>query len=110
MKKILLPILAGFFLITAPYWIGSGHREIETRTMRKEVTEYVLENKDQNEVTEIRQIFPYAYTDLAIAGVEYGYYYDVEDRFEIKDEPYRNGYRTVGYPDAPTDWYYTERI
>ena len=110
MKKMLVPILAGFFLITSPYWIGFVHREIETRTIHKEVTEYVLENKDQIEVTESRQIFPYTYTGLAIAGVEYGYYYDAEDRFARKDEPYRNGYRTVGYPDDPTDWYYTERI
>ena len=110
MKKMLLPILAGFFLITAPYWIGFIHREIETRTMWKEVTEYVLENKDQIEVTETRQIFPYAYTGLAIAGVEYGYYYDAEDQFEMEDDPYRNGYRTDGYPDDPTDWYYTVRI
>ena len=110
MKKMLLAILAGLLLVTAPYWGGFVYREIETRTMRKEVTEYVLENKDQIEVTETRQIFPYAYTGLAIAGVEYGYYYNAEDRFEMKGKPYRNGYRTVGYPDDPTDWYYTERI
>ena len=110
MKKMLMPMLAGFFLITLPYWIAFVHRKIETRTMRKEVTEYVLENKDRIQVTETTQTFPYAYTGLAIAGVEYGYYYDAEDRFERKGKPYRNGYRTDGCPDDPTDWYYTKRI
>ena len=78
--------------------------------MRKEIMEYVLENKDHIEITEANQRFPYAYTGLAIAGVEYGYCFDAEDRFEMKGKPYRNGYRTDGYPDDPTDWYYTERI
>ena len=72
--------------------------------------EHVPENKDQIEVTENKQTSHYASTGLAIAGVEYGYYYDSEDRFERKDEPYRNGFRWDGYPDDPTDWYYTERI
>ena len=110
MKKKLLAILAGFFLVTAPYWIAFAHGKIENRMMRKEIMEYVLENKDHIEVSEANQRFPYAYTGLAIAGVEYGYYFNAEDRFEMKGKPYRNGFRVDGYPDEPTDWYYTERI
>lgn len=110
MKKMLLPILTGLILITAPFWVVFVYGKLENRMMRKEITEFVLENKDQIKVTETNQTFPYSYTGLAIGGVEYGYYYDSEDQFERKDEPYRNGYRTDGYPDEPTDWYYTERI
>ena len=100
--------LAAWFLL--PYAVLYVRSKVETNQLRTEIIEYVLENKDQIEVTETRQTFHYASTGLAIGGVEYGYYYDAEDRFERKDEPYRNGYRTDGYPDDPTDWYYTERI
>lgn len=110
MKKMLLPILAGLILITAPFGVAFVYGKIENRMMRKEITEFVLENKDQIKVTETNQTFPYAYTGLAIGGVEYGYYYDADDRFEMKGTPYRNGFRVDGYPDDPTDWYYTERI
>lgn len=117
MKKVLSIILCIVALLMgvaawllAPYAVIAIWGRIEDSCLRNEIIEYVLENKDQIEVTETRQTFPYAYTGLAIAGVEYGYYYDAEDRFEMKGTPYRNGFRRHGYPDEPTDWYYTERI
>lgn len=110
MKKALSIILAILILISAPFWGAFVYGQIENRMMRKEIMEYVLENKDHIEIAEINQTFPYAYTGLAIAGVEYGYYFDAEDRFEMIGKPYRNGFRVDGYPDELTDWYYTERI
>ena len=110
MKKRLLAILAGLLLVTAPFWDALVYGKIENRVMCWKVSDYVLENKGSIAVAEDHQSFVYKTTGMVSAGVEYGYYYDAEDRFEMKDEPYRNGYRTYGYPDDRADWYYTERI
>lgn len=110
MKKMLLAILAGLLLVTAPFWGALVYGKIENRAICREVTNYVLENRDSIVVIDDHQPFVYKTTGMVSAGVEYGYYFDAENEFVMKGMSYRNGYRTDGYPDDPTDWYYTERI
>ena len=110
MKKMLLAILAGLLLVTVPFWGALVYGKIENRVICREVTNYVLENRDSIVVIDDHQSFVYKTTGMVSAGVEYGYYFDAENEFVMKGMSYRNGYRTDGYPDDPTDWYYTERI
>ena len=110
MKKMLLAILAGLLLVTVPFWGALVYGKIENRVICREVTNYVLENRDSIVVIDDHQSFVYKTTGMVSAGVEYGYYFDAENEFVMKGMLYRNGYRTDGYPDDPTDWYYTERI
>ena len=110
MKKMLLAILAGLFLVTAPFWGAFVYGKIENRAMCWKVSNYVLENRDSIAVIDGHRSFVYKTTGIVSAGVEYGYYFDAEDEFAMKGMSYRNGIRADGYPDDPTDWYYTERI
>ena len=110
MKKILLAILAGLILVTAPFWGALTYGKIENRVMCWKVSNYVLENKGSIAVTEKHQSFVYKTTGMVSARVEYGYYFDAENEFAMKGISYRNGIRVDGYPDDRTDWYYTERI
>ena len=110
MKKMLLAILAGLLLVTVPFWGALVYGKIENRVICREVTNYVLENRDSIVVIDDHQSFVYKTTGMVSAGVEYGYYFDAENEFAMKGMSYRNGYRIDGYPDDPTDWYYTERI
>ena len=110
MKKMLLAILAGLLLATVPFWGALVYGKIENRVICREVTNYVLENRDSIVVIDDHQSFVYKTTGTVSAGVEYGYYFNAENKFAMKGMSYRNGYRTDGYPDDPTDWYYTERI
>ena len=107
---MLLAILAGLLLVTVPFWGALVYGKIENRVICREVTNYVLENRDSIVVIDDHQPFVYKTTGMVSAGVEYGYYFDAENEFVMKGMSYRNGYRTDGYPDDPTDWYYTERI
>ena len=93
MKKMLLAILSGLILVTAPFWGALAYGKIENRVMCWKVSNYVLENKGSIAVTEDHQSFVYKTTGMISAGVEYGFYYDSEDQFEMKDEPHRNGHR-----------------
>ena len=110
MKKALLIVLVVLLLISSPFWGAFVYGKIENRMMCRKISNYILENKDSIEVTEIRQSFVYKTTGMVSAGVEYGYYFDAYDQFDMKGNPYRNGIRVDGYPDDSTDWYYTERI
>lgn len=110
MKKALLIVLVVLLLISAPFWGAFVYGKIENRIMCREVSNYVLENKDSIEVTENYLNFVYKTTGTVSAGVEYGYYYDAHDQFAMNGNPCRDGIRVDGYPDDPTDWYYTERI
>ena len=110
MKKMLLAILAGLILVTAPFWGALAYGKIENRVMCWKVSNYVLENKGSIAVTENHQSFVYKTTGMVSARVEYGYYFDAENEFAMKGIPYRNGIRVDGYPDDRTDWFYTKRI
>ena len=55
MKKILLAILAGLILVTAPFWGALVYGKIENRVMCWKVSDYVLENKGSIAVTEDHQ-------------------------------------------------------
>lgn len=110
MKKMLFAILAGLILVTAPFWGALVYGKIENRVICREVTNYVLENRDSIVVIDDHQSFVYKTTGMVSAGVEYGYYFDAENEFAMKGISYRNGIRVDGYPDDRTDWYYTEQI
>ena len=110
MKKMLLAILAGLLLVTVPFWGALVYGKIENRVICREVTNYVLENRDSIVVIDDYQSFVYKTTGMVSAGVEYGYYFDAENEFAMKGISYRNGIRVDGYPDDRPDWYYTERI
>ena len=110
MKKMLLAILAGLLLVTVPFWGALVYGKIENRVICREVTNYVLENRDSIVVIDDHQSFVYKTTGMVSAKVEYGYYFDAENEFAMKGISYRNGIRVDGYPDDRTDWYYTEQI
>jgi hypothetical protein len=110
MKKMLLAILAGLLLVTVPFWGALVYGKIENRVICREVTNYVIENRDSIVVIDDHQSFVYKTTGMVSAGVEYGYYFDAENEFAMKGIPYRNGIRVDGYPDDRTDWFYTKRI
>ena len=110
MKKMLLAILAGLLLVTVPFWGALVYGKIENRVICREVTNYVLENRDSIVVIDDHQSFVYKTTGMVSAGVEYGYYFDAENEFAMIGMSYRNGIRVDGYPDDRTDWYYTEQI
>ena len=110
MKKMLLAILAGLLLVTVPFWGALVYGKIENRVICREVTNYVLENRDSIVVIDDHQSFVYKTTGMVSARVEYGYYFDAENEFAMKGISYRNGIRVDGYPDDRTDWYYTEQI
>ena len=110
MKKMLLAILAGLLLVTVPFWGALVYGKIENRVICREVTNYVIENRDSIVVIDDHQSFVYKTTGMVSAGVEYGYYFDAENEFAMKGMSYRNGIRVDGYPDDRTDWYYTEQI
>ncbi len=107
---LVIPLLLAVFL--GGTWL---YTQFRNRSIQKEVSEYVLANKDaweQGELTDKKEI-PYTFTGLMIGGVEYGYYYSEDDTHCIyagEEAAYRDGYRYDGYPDDPTDWYYSVRI
>lgn len=110
MKRVLWSILVIMILLFMPFGGAYAYGKIENRMMCREISNYVLENKDRIEVKDNHQIFVYETTGMVSAGVEYGYYFDAENQFEMNGNPYRRGIRRDGYPDDSTDWYYTERI
>ena len=109
---ILVAFLLLFFIIGT---IGSWHASWEWRAIQKEVTAYVLENKESIELNTPggHQTFVYAYTPTFDGGIEFGYYYSEDNTYNSdtsKENQYRRGYRTDDYGGDPFDWYYTERI
>lgn len=95
--------------------IGGWHASWEWNAIQKEVTAYVLENKDSIELNAPRgyQSFVYTYTPTFDGGIEFGYYYSEDNTYNgdtSKNNRYRKGYRTDDYGGDPFDWYYTEKI
>ena len=109
---LLIPFELFFRTITGIMIVGTIDREIECYTMRKDIFEYVLENKDSIELesSDKYQEFFYAATGLQDGGTTFGYYYAPDNDYYLHGEPYRNGLRFNGFPDDDTDWYYTEQI
>ncbi len=108
------------------------HDDIEQAKIQKEITAYVLENKDTIKIDSPlgHQAFHYFGTGSWDTEVNYGYYYSPEDIYLFAYEdplyeesgiygpplslkystPYRNGYRDDGIYGDDHDWYYTEKI
>lgn len=102
-------LLIGVFLFA-----GVSGR-IENHRMQKEVSAYVLENREiwEQQSPEHDKLILYKCTGIVCAGVDYGYYYSADDTYNTytgPDNQFRNGYREDGYPDDPTDWYFTAKI
>lgn len=122
MKKILQPV--GYILITllSPVTLLAGIflfgwviGNIRDARIEKDVSAYVLENKDMLELLHPRngELIIRNSTGTVSAGVDYGYYYSVDDQYEVytgTNNQYRNGYREFGYPDDPSDWFYSSKI
>ncbi len=88
---------------------------VENHMMQREISSYVLENRDAWEKAPPKdnELILYECTGIVCAGVDYGYYYSADDTYNAYINPrnkYRNGYRNDGYPDDPTDWYFTSKI
>ncbi len=107
---LVLPLLLAVFL--GGTWV---YAQLRDRSIQKEVSAYVLANKDAWEQGELnhKEEIVYKYIGLIDTGIEYGYYYS-EDDAHIMDasygEKYRDGYRYYCYPSEPSAWLYSMRI
>lgn len=115
---IVIPVAiatAVLLLIFAIGTIGVWHASWEWSAIQKEVTTYVLENKDSIELNAPHgyQNFVYTYTPTFDGGIEFGYYYSEDSTYNgdtSEKNRYRKGYRTDNFGGDPFDWYYTEKI
>ena len=107
LAALVLPTLIVLVLLSG--WISA---RIEDYTIRHQIVDFVIENKDSIEVNDHDryQEFAYSYRGNITAYVEYGYYYSLNDTYQWHDEAYHDGFRTYGVPDEKTDWCYNEKI
>lgn len=110
-----LPIIIVVILFIIAFSIVGWYADMEQSKIQKEITAYVLENKDTIEINAPYgyQHFEYACTGLVSASVEFGYYYSKNDTHNIStaaDNRYKDGYREDGIGSDPVDWYYSEKI
>ena len=112
-------LCAAVLLLISPFaifWtIGSIAGHVQDQQIKKDVFEYVLENKDtlQLDAPRNHQEFIFTTTGSWDTYVEYGYYYSEDDTYSItptKEREYKNGYRIDTVYGDPLDWYYTEKI
>lgn len=96
---LLIPFELFFRTITGIMIVGTIGREIECYTMRKDIFEYVLENKDSIELEDPRQDQKFRYHRWALAdtAVEYGYYYTPHPEQLYLGKEYRKGYLDKGF-------------
>ncbi len=109
---VLLLLVVLFSAIAGISWLEARNYD---RKMQKEVTGYVLANKEQWEQGELKhkEKIQYHYIGYIDTGIEYGYYYSEDDthRMDIAHgEKYRDGYRYYCYPYEPSAWLYSVRI
>ena len=110
---ILVAFLLLFFIIGT---IGSWHASWEWRAIQKEVTAYVLENKDSISISnpDRDQSFIYTIDGSWDTYLEFGYYYSSDDTYHYvkptKENRYKKGYRAYGIPNDKHDWYYTAKL
>lgn len=125
-------LIAFVLLILVIFLIIGWQADMEQSKIQKEITAYVLENRDTIEINSPlgHQAFHYFGTGSWDTEVNYGYYFSPEDVYlfayedPLYDEsgiygyplslehstPYKNGYRKDGIYGDPLDWYYTEKI
>ena len=127
-----LPIIIVAILFIIAFSIVGWYTDMEQSKIQKEITAYVLENKDTIEIDSPlgHQAFHHFGTGSWDTEVNYGYYYSPEDvhlfiyenplfdgsgiyGVPLSSEnstPYKNGYREDGLYGDDQDWYYTEKI
>lgn len=114
LAAILIPIAILVTLVLAVFFTADWYADMEQSKLQKEITAYVLKNKDTIEINAPYgyQHFEYACTGLVSASVEFGYYYSKNDTHNIStaDNRYKDGYREDGIGSDPVDWYYSEKI
>ena len=122
-------LLVLFFAL--PGMVGGIAGSIEQQKIRRDVLDFVLENKDTIEVTSPhgKQAFHYKDTGSWDTSVYFGYYYSAEDNYLFiyeaplwgsgeygstisynESRSYKKGIRIDGIFGDPIDWYYTEKI
>lgn len=127
-----LPIIIVAILFIIAFSIVGWYADMEQSKIQKEITAYVIENKDAIEIDSPlgHRAFHYTSTGTWDTEVNCGYYYSSEDIYlfthknPLYDEggiygvtlssenstPYKNGYREDGMYGNPLNWYYTEKI
>ena len=109
---LLTPVIVGILLLAVIFLAGTIYAEIEHWQMRREVFEYVIENKESIDLTnpQYSQFFEYADWGFLDAGIVYGYFYSPDDESTSNDNEYRGGYRSEGSPHNGDGWGYYEEI
>lgn len=111
----LTPIVQLIAIVMSVFLIANWHSDAERYKLKKEITTYVLEHKDAMErsISDEYERFVYTHISTFDGGVEYGYYYSKDNRYNggaSKEKRYKKGYRTNDVRGDPFDWYYTEKI
>lgn len=101
-----------FLLLLSPFIAADFLGRIQNNKIRNEIFEYVLENKDEIELTDMehRQYFEYTEKGFIDSGIIYGYFYSPHDEHQNYTRTYRNGYLRYGSPNSGEDWCYFEKI
>lgn len=92
-----------------------------SKSSYKEISSYVLENKDVIPHKNETEFYTHKTTGIFDAGVIYGYYYTESDEIKIagddvyptdlgKDTYESDGGTYIGKPNSGTDWYFTKKI
>lgn len=109
---VILVLLVFVLFLLSPFIAAHLLGRINDYKIRNEVSQYVLENKDSIELTDLghRQYFEYAQWSFIDSGVIYGYFYSPHDEYQNYTRTYRNGYLRYGSPNSGEDWCYFEKI
>ena len=109
-------LAAALLLVFTIGTIGCWSASREWSVIQKEVTTYVLENKDSIPISNPNrdQTFVYTTDGSWDTYLEFGYYYSSDDTYRhvtpTKENKYKKGYRVYGIPNEKHDWYYTARL
>jgi len=109
-------LVAVLLLVLTLGTIGGWCASWEWNTIQKEVTAYVLENKDSIPLNspDRDQTFVYMTGGSWDTHLEFGYYYSSDDTYRYvtptKENKYKKGYRMYGIPNDKHDWYYTAKL
>lgn len=109
---VILVLLVFVLFLLSPFIAAHLLGRIKDYKIRNEVSQYVLENKDSIELTDLghRQYFVYTEKGFIDSGIIYGHFYSPYDEYQNYTRTYRNGYLRYGSPNSGEDWCYFEKI